>query len=111
MSLLLSVNRVPANDNGRSQILAIIQSKINQALENGTISIGKTLTTVQQLYITELTGDELAWQQVQNIGYWIDCWMESYVSQDGRTEFKAVYRLIYSKDDAVRKVEGTHTLI
>lgn len=111
MSLLLSVNRVPANDNGRSQILAITQSKIEQALKNGTISVGKTLTAVQKLYISELTGDELAWQQVQNIGYWIDCWMESYVTQDGRTEFKAIYRLIYSKDDAVRKVEGTHTLI
>lgn len=111
MSLLLSVSRVPANDNGRAQLLAIIQSKIEQALFNGTISVGKALAKVQQLYVTELTGDELAWQQIQNIGYWIDCQMESYVTQDSRTEFKATYRLIYSKDDAIRKVEGTHTLI
>lgn len=111
MSLFLSVSRVPANDNGRSQLLAVIQNNIEQALFNGTISIGKTLTTVQKLYITEITGDELAWHQVQNIGYWISCEMQSEVTQDGRTEFKAVYTLIYSKDDAVRKVEGTHTLI
>lgn len=111
MSLLLSVSRVPANNNGRAQLLAVIQSKINQALDNGTISVGKALSTVQKLYIAEITGDALAWQQVQNIGYWIDCQMQTYVTQDGRTEYKAVYTLIYSKDDAVRKVEGTHTLI
>ncbi len=111
MSLLLSVSRVPANNNGRAQLLAVIQSKINQALDNGTISVGKALSTVQKLYISEITGDSLAWQQVQNIGYWIDCQMQTYVTEDGRTEYKAVYTLIYSKDDAVRKVEGTHTLI
>lgn len=111
MSLLLSVSRVPANNNGRAQLLAVIQSKINQALDNGTISVGKALSTVQKLYIAEITGDSLAWQQVQNIGYWVDCQMQTYVTQDGRTEYKAVYTLIYSKDDAVRKVEGTHTLI
>ena len=27
------------------------------------------------------------------------------------TEWKAVYTLIYSKDDAIRKVEGSHVLI
>lgn len=111
LSLLLSVSRIPANDNGRSQLLAVIQNNIDDALFNGTISVGKTLTQVQKLYITEITDDEQAWQQVQNIGYWIDCQMQSYVTQDGRTEFKAVYTLIYSKDDAIRKVEGTHTLI
>lgn len=111
MSLLLSVSRVPANDNGRSQLLAIIQNDINQALFNGTISVGKALTQVQKLYITEITGDELAWHQVENVGYWLDCEMQSYTTTDGRTEFKAVYTLIYSKDDAIRKVEGTHTLI
>jgi hypothetical protein len=37
--------------------------------------------------------------------------MQSYVTVDGRTEWKAVYTLIYSKDDTVRKVEGSHVLI
>lgn len=111
MSLLLSVSRIPANNNGRSQLLAIIQAKIDQSLNNGVISVGKDLTQVQKLYIAEVTGDEQAWHQIQNIGYWIDCEMQSYVTQNGRTEFKAVYTLIYSKDDAVLKVEGTHTLI
>ena len=111
MSLLLSLSRVSANATGRGQLLAILQSVIEQATFNGTISIGKPFTTVQKLYIGQLTGDDNAWQQVARIGYWIDCVLESYVTVDGRTEWKAVYTLIYSKDDAIRKVEGSHVLI
>lgn len=111
MALLLSLARVSANATGRSQLLAILQSVIEQATFNGTISIGKPLTTTQKLYIGNLTGDENAWQQVFRLGYWVDCVLVSYVTVDGRTEWKAVYTLIYSKDDAIRKVEGSHVLI
>lgn len=111
MSLLLSAARVPANTTGRAQLLAILQSVIEQATFNGTISVGKPLNTTQKLYIGNLTGDGEAWQQVYRLGYWIDCTLQSYVTQDGRTEWKAVYTLIYSKDDAIRKVEGSHVLI
>lgn len=111
LSLLLSLPKISANVEGVSQILAILQDAIDRALFNGVISVGKTLTTVQKLYITQMTGDELAWHQVQGVGYWVSCVMESYVTGDGRTEFKAVYTLIYSKDDDIRKVEGTHVLI
>lgn len=111
MSLLLSVSRVPANIDGQGQVIAILQDAIDRATFNGVISVGKTLNTLQRLYITEMTDDELAWHQVQNAGYWLYCDMQSIVTQDGRTEYKAVYTLIYAKDDVVRKVEGTHVLI
>lgn len=111
LSLLLSVARVSANPEGVAQILAILQDAIDRALFNGVISVGKTLTVVQRLYITDITGDDLAYHQVQGIGYWVQCVMQPYVTQDGRTEYKAVYTLIYSKDDVIRKVEGTHILI
>ena len=111
MSLLLSVGRVPANADGVGQVIAILQGVIDRALFNGVISVGKSLTVLQRLYVTELTDDELAWHQVQDFGYWIDCIMEPFVTVDGRTEYQAVYTLIYAKDDAVRKVEGTHVLI
>lgn len=111
MSLLLSVGRVPANADGVGQIVAILQGVIDRALFNGVISVGKALTVLQRLYVTEMTDDELAWHQVQDFGYWINCIMEPVVTIDGRTEYKAVYTLIYAKDDAVRKVEGTHVLI
>jgi hypothetical protein len=111
MTLLLALARVSANITGRGQLLGSLQSVIEQATNNGTISVGKSLTITQKLYITNLTGDEQAWQQVYRLGYWIDCVLESYVTQDSRTEWKAVYTLIYSKDDAIRKVEGSHVLV
>ena len=111
MSLLLSASRVPANAAGRAQLLAVIQTGIDQALFNGTVSVDKPLTTVQKLFIEQQTGDPLAWVQVQSEGYWVDGRIESYTTPSGATEFRFVYLLIYAKDDAVRKVEGTHTLI
>lgn len=111
MSLLLSVGRVPANADGTGQVVAILQGVIDRALFNGVISVGKTLTVLQRLYVNEMTDDELAWHQVQDFGYWIECVIEQETTVDGRVEYKAVYTLIYAKDDAIRKVEGTHVLI
>lgn len=111
MSLLLSVGRVPANSEGVASILGVIQECIDLAIFNGTISIGKTLTATQKVYITQQTGDNLAWQTVESAGYVLSCEMQPYVTVSGATEYKAVYRLIYSKDDAVRFVDGTHQLI
>lgn len=112
LSLLLSVGRVPANASGRAAIMAVLQEgAIDPALSNGVISVDKALTPVQKLYITDLTGDDLAWYQVQDKGYWLDAQMIPTTTTDGRTEFKAVYTLVYAKDDAIRKVEGSHILI
>jgi len=111
MTQLLSAARVPANDAGRIQLLAVLQTVIEQATFNGTISIGKALTTAQKLAIGNLTGDDQAWQQVYRIGYWLDVVIQSYTTESSTTEYKAVYTLIYSKDDAIRKVEGSHVLI
>jgi len=107
MNLLLQVNQVPANIYGASQVLGILQGVINQALNNGTISVGKALTTAQQMFITAATGDPLAWYQVQNNGYWVDV----VITTPSPNVYVATYVLIYSKDDVVRKVIGTHTLI
>lgn len=111
MELLLSMPKVSANDAGRSQIIAVIQDAIDLALFNGTISVGKPLNTTQKLYIANVTGDDLAWHQVQSIRYWVDAVLESYVTTDSRTEWKCTYQLIYAKDDIVRSIDGTHTLI
>lgn len=111
MTLLLSLPKVSANDRGRSQLMTVLQGVISLALKNGTISVGKTFSSVQKIYITNATGDAKAWFQVQNIGYWLDIEMQSFVDDSGATEYKAVYTLIYAKDDIIRKVEGTHVLI
>jgi hypothetical protein len=107
----LTLNRISANRTGKGTILTTLQEPIDDALYNGVISVDKPLKTIQKLYITQMTGDDNAWQQVQGIGYWLDAWMESFVTPDGRTEWQCVYTLIYSKDDAIRRVLGTHVLI
>lgn len=111
MALLLSANRVPANETGRGQVLNAIQVAIDQALFNGTISVGKQLTNAQRAAITQATGDPLAWHQVQQIGFWVDCRIVEITGPSGATEYRALYSILYSKDDAIRSVDGTHTLI
>lgn len=106
MNLLLALMEVSANSQGRSQILTTLQAVIDQALLNGTISVGKILNSTQKLYISEITNDTNAWYQVQNIGYWVDC-VITLVGSD----YIATYTLVYSKDDVIRKVEGRHVLI
>ena len=64
-----------------------------------------------KVFVTQQTGDPLAWLQVQNIGYWVDATIVAFVGPGNTTEYKAVYTLIYSKDDAIRSVEGTHSLV
>lgn len=110
MTLLLALSKVSANARGRSQLLAVLQSVINQALLNGTISVGKPLTNAQKLFIAEQTGDAKAWYQVQNQGYWFDVRIVP-ITENNTTQYKAVYTLIYSKDDVIRKVEGRDILI
>lgn len=112
ISLFLNVSRVPANPTGQAMILAIIQPIIDQAKLNGVISIGKTLTPTQQVFITQLTGDNNAWRQIQTIGYWINITFSSYVnSNNGLTEWQANYQLVYAKDDAIRYVNGSDIMI
>ena len=110
MNALLAI-KISANKTGRSQLTTLIQDPVDRALLNGTISVGKPLTTVQKVFIDDQAGYEGAWQQVQNVGYWFEVLFEQFVNTSGENEFKAVYTLIYSKDDAIRSIDGTHILI
>jgi len=110
MNLLLALANVSANNTGRSQLIAIAQSVITQALFNGTISVGNIITPEQQLAITNTTGDPTAWQRVQTSGYWFDVEFETFVVNN-QTEYKAVYTLVYAKDDVIRFVQGSDVLI
>lgn len=111
LTLLLSLDVVSANTQGISQISASLQNVIDQALFNGTISVGKKLDITDQLFITNLTGNPKAWYQVQTIGYWLNVTIRKVVQEDSSIEFWAYYTLVYSKDDAIRKVVGSHLLI
>ena len=109
MNLLLALPAVPANSTGEAMVLSVIQPNIEQAQFNAVISVGKTLNPTQKAYILTVTGDENAYRQIQDIGYWITAEASEDPSNPG--EFIITYLLLYSKADVVRKVEGTHTLI
>lgn len=114
MSALLSLDKVSANAAGKTTMLAVLEADggpIRTALYNGVISKQKTLNVTQRLYIANLTGSDTAWLTVYNNGYWLDGNFASYVTTDGRTEWKWTYTLVYSKDDTVRAVTGSHILI
>lgn len=110
-SMFLNLGRVPANEEGKATVQAMIQVAVDNAKVNGTISVGKALTEIQKQYITQTSGDNTAWRQVETIGYWLTVDFDTETTSDGRTEYYATYTLIYSKDDAVRRVEGRDVLI
>ena len=110
MNLLLAQSYVPANAQGTAQIAATLQSTIQQALLNGTISVGKTLTPSQIQSITTVTNNPLAWQQVQNAGYFLLVVIQPKPNTMP-VEYEAVYTLIYSKNDVIRFVQGSDDLI
>lgn len=111
LSLLISINKIPANNEGRGLIMIQIADGIDRAKFNGTISVGKLLTAAQQIAVTELTGDPLAYLEVQNNGYWADVAMVEVVGPSGIAEYVAKYTIAYAKNDVVRKIEGSHNLV
>ena len=111
LSLQLSLGKIPANNEGRGYVLAQVTDAANLAKFNGTIITGKALTTAQQIAITQMTGDADAWRDVQINGYWADAAVVERTGEAGVTEYVIQYTLVYSKNDVVRKVQGSHNLI
>jgi hypothetical protein len=112
MTALLTLNEIPTSPTGRGIINNILQSSVQQALLNGTISVPyEPLTNAQISAINQATGTTTAWQQVQTIGYWYTVTFSSYVTSDGRTEYQGNYVLVYTKNNAVRKIVGSHNLV
>lgn len=110
LNLLLALEMIPANETGAAIATNTIQTIIEEALRNGTIQAGKTLTNVQKAYITQVSGSEDAWRDVQSIGYWLYVVITTEVVNEV-TKYIANYLLIYSKGDSIRKVEGSDILI
>lgn len=110
LSLQLAVGGLSANNAGTGRIRATLVSRIAVALINGVISPGKELTAAQQIAVTDISGDINAYRDVQSQGYWLGVTIVPRVVS-GATKYVAVYTLAYSKNDVVRRVEGSHNLI
>ena len=110
LNLEIGLDKIPANYDGMGLVEGTLQSVIQEALNNGVILAGKELTNTQKAYITQLTGDDTAWQTVQLNGYVLKVELKQNVN-NGTTRYIAEYTLVYSKGDSIRKVEGRHVLI
>lgn len=111
MSTLLNLPIIPATDEGRAIVLGSMQDVIDRALYNGTIKAEKDLTVDQRAYVMQITGDPLAWHQIQSIGYWLDAVVQQEAQQNGTILYIIDYTLLYSKADAVNKITGRDILV
>ena len=104
LNMFLALQQVSADLAGQSIGISYLDSGIALALSNGSIAVGKTLTTTQINYITQLTGNSNAYLEVQSRGYWYDVTTNA-------TNNTMDYLLVYAKRDSVDKVNGRHSLI
>lgn len=110
IELMLSVDRIPANEDGELLIRNLISADAELGITNGVIERNKTLTDAQRRKVYNLTKDNEAYREIEQGGYWLDVKIEKG-TKFNTEEYKAVYRLIYSKGDAICAVEGTHYLV
>lgn len=109
LNMLMNANRVPANATGIAMVTSALQDPISMALNNGTILPQKELTSTQVNQIRLLTNNNS--DAVNNIfiyGYYCDVYI---VDSENGNEKKAEYRIIYSKGDSIREVNGSHILV
>ncbi len=110
LNLRLSLDSLPATNTGLGYVKMAIQGVIEKAVFNGVINAGKTLDDTQKIYISQITGDKNAWQDVQSIGYWIDANVVKY-TEDETEKYKVSYLLVYGKGDSINYVDGKDILI
>lgn len=110
LSMFLAFEQISADNTGLAIWETYLQAVCDQAVDNGVFSTDKTLTTTQQLYITQKSGDSLAYKEVASKGYWYDSEIVS-TTEDDVTTYAIEYTLIYAKRDSVDSVSGTHVLI
>ena len=111
LNTFIAVEKMPPNNEGEAMCKQAIASVVAEAIENGTVEAHKELDQVQKTYIDLETSEESAWNEVQNAGYWLKVAIKSRTLKGNRVQHYADYVLLYSKGDAVRKVEGRDILI
>lgn len=110
LNAFLGLDFISADNDGVAVLTGVLQNNCSEALNNHVFSGGKVLTNSQKAYITQLTGDENAWLDVQNNGYLFNVEIGTETSGSA-TVYIGEYTLIYLKNDVIRKVEGKNILI
>lgn len=110
LNLFMANETISVDDAGQALIFSTISSVASQAVNNGVIAIGKTLDEAQRTAVYQLTNDNEAWRTIENGGYYLAVEIRKS-SKSGRVIYKAYYKLVYAKDDAIIGVEGEHDLV
>lgn len=110
LNAFLALDFIPADNDGLAILTGILENNCDEALNNHVFSKGKILTNTQKAYITQLTGNENTWLDVQNNGYYFMVDITTETSGEA-TLYVGEYLLIYLKNDVIRKVEGRNILI
>ena len=110
LNLRLGLDTLPANNTGVGLVLATMMDVVNQSIYNGVTLPGKTLSSTQKAYITQLTGDNDAWMKVQGNGYYITAELEKY-TENNVEKYKVTFLYVYSKGDSINYVEGRDIMI
>lgn len=110
LNLRLSLDSLPANETGLGYVKLAVQEVIEKALFNGVISVGKTLDATQRAYISQITGNSSAWQDIQSVGYWLTAEIKKYTENDVE-KYKVSYLLVYAKGDSINFVDGRDIMI
>ncbi len=110
LNMFLAFQQVSADETGEAIGYSYIDAAIAQAKNNGAISTGKTLTTTQKGYITQITGEENAWRDVASKGWWRKVSI-AQETVDDVTTYYIDYTVVYAKRDSVDRVQGRHVLI
>ena len=110
LNLRMGLDSLPANNTGKSLVLASLMDTVNLALTNGVVLAGKELDAAQKAYITTITGDDNGWIAVQSAGYRLSADIEKY-EEYGITKYKISFLFVYSKGDTINYVDGRDILI
>ena len=111
LNTFIALEKIPADNVGEAIVRNAIISVLNEGIRNEAITTGKTLDNVQRAYVDRVAGEGNAWENVETYGYWIDTTVKHRTIAGGKVQYYADYALVYSKGDAIRKVEGSDILI
>lgn len=110
INLQLALPEIPADLEGIGIIQNGLQSVINVGTNNGTIVSGKLLDEADLALIKSLTNSSTAAAQIQNIGYWVNVTLSTFVSGSD-TLWQANYTIIYTDSEGVNFILGNDILL
>lgn len=110
LNAFLGLDFMSADTDGMAIMTGVLEGVADEALNNHVFGNTKTLTTTQKAYITQLTGNNEAWLDLQTKRYLYDVNIATE-SSNNSTVYVGEYTLFYLKNDVIRKVKGRDILI